>query len=194
MSTSSGNVASYFWPDQITMMASVIFCTYISAILQKIALMFGFLMSKKLHLCQKIAHKLWQKIALMSKKCTYVKKIALMPKCKKITLLPMLLGYLRITYEIMKIVNISASQSFRGSSLLFLHSIIRLHILATQLHTGYGGMEREWSISTPMPQRSSQNSCLRVLFPPLLVQLGHGKLKVTSAYSGLWNEITLQVR
>ena len=65
---------------------SVIFCTYISAILQKIALMFGFLMSKKLHLCQKIAHKLWQKIALMSKKCTYVKKIALMPKCKKITL------------------------------------------------------------------------------------------------------------
>ena len=57
--------------------------------------------------------------------------------------LPMLLAYLRITSEIVKIVNISASQSFRGSSLLFLHSITRLHILATQLHTGYGGMERE---------------------------------------------------
>ena len=67
--------------------------------------------------------------------------------------------------------NLSVSQSFRGSILLFLHSIIRLHILATQLHTGYGGMEREWSISTPMPQRSSPNSCLRVLFPPRLAQL-----------------------
>ena len=45
--------------------------------------------------------------------------------------LPMLLAYLRITSEIVKIVNVSASQGFRGSNLLFLHAVNRLHTLAT---------------------------------------------------------------
>ena len=60
-----------------------------------------------------------------------------------------------------KIMDLPVAQSFRASPLFFLHVVIRLHALATQSHHRIIVLGVNRFISSPMPQRSTSNSCLR---------------------------------